>query len=337
LSELPPLPIEPDSSTRLLLEVGRAVVAVLDALGPIVGRPYFKDDRSPVTSADLAIQAAVAGVFERLAPDATLVGEEGSDALERPGGASLLAAAAEALAALDPGIDVERAAALVARGAGVPGDVFWALDPVDGTRGLLAGRQYSTALAHIDHGRVTAALLICPRYPLVGDQGCLALARLGRGAMVRGLRTGAWRRLTVSARIDRRAMRLVRSADPSEVSLEHLRRLRRALGTEEPDAGLDGQVKYLAIAAGEADVMIRMPRRSGAPENVWDHAAGALLVTEAGGRVSDTQGAPLDFGAGRRLDRNPGVVATNGHLHEAALEALRKLRHANGHAAEGGG
>jgi 3'(2'), 5'-bisphosphate nucleotidase len=88
---------------------------------------------------------------------------------------------------------------------------------------------------------------------------------------------------------------------------------------------MDSQVKYLALAAAEGDLHIRLPRRTGRRENVWDHAAGILLVEEAGGRASDLAGERLDFGAGRQLVRNLGIVASNGRLHTAALAALRRV------------
>ena len=53
--------------------------------------------------------------------------------------------------------------------------------------------------------------------------------------------------------------------------------------------------------------------------NPWDAAAGALMVTEAGGRVTDYTGAPWRFGG-------PGFVASNGLIHEAMLEGIRSAR-----------
>jgi myo-inositol-1(or 4)-monophosphatase len=53
----------------------------------------------------------------------------------------------------------------------------------------------------------------------------------------------------------------------------------------------------------------------------WDAAAGVLLVEEAGGRVSDLVGAPLDLDA-------PSVVATNGRIHGEILAILKEIRHA---------
>ena len=50
----------------------------------------------------------------------------------------------------------------------------------------------------------------------------------------------------------------------------------------------------------------------------WDVAAGSLLVASAGGQLSTYSGAPYDgFG--------PQIVASNGHLHEAALAFLGAL------------
>jgi 3'(2'), 5'-bisphosphate nucleotidase len=50
-----------------------------------------------------------------------------------------------------------------------------------------------------------------------------------------------------------------------------------------------------------------------------------MIVNEAGGRVSDIRGAPLDFSCGRTLKRNVGVVATNGRLHDDVIDAVRQV------------
>jgi 3'(2'), 5'-bisphosphate nucleotidase len=97
---------------------------------------------------------------------------------------------------------------------------------------------------------------------------------------------------------------------------------------------MDSQVKYLALAAGVGDLIVRLPRKGGAlRENIWDHACGVLLVEEAGGRCTDVLGRPLDFRTARQMEHNLGVVASNTRLHEAALEALRRSE--SGEQAEG--
>ena len=103
--------------------------------------------------------------------------------------------------------------------------------------------------------------------------------------------------------------------------------LARALGITRPALRMDSQVKYGIVARGEAALYLRLPSpdNPGYLEKIWDHAAGALLVEEAGGRVTDALGADLDFGAGRKLSRNRGVIVSNGQLHEAILSVLGSL------------
>jgi 3'(2'), 5'-bisphosphate nucleotidase len=97
--------------------------------------------------------------------------------------------------------------------------------------------------------------------------------------------------------------------------------MRIALGGRVPPVLMDSQAKHVMVAAGEADLLVRFPR-DGYREAIWDQAAGALLIEEAGGRMTDLAGQPLDFSAGRRLVRNVGLMASNGLLHEASLNAL---------------
>ena len=86
---------------------------------------------------------------------------------------------------------------------------------------------------------------------------------------------------------------------------------------------MDGQTKYAIVARGEAAIYLRLPSRPGYQEKIWDHAAGSLIVEEAGGRVTDVHGRPLDFSAGRVLGNSGGIVVTNGVIHDAVLEAVR--------------
>ncbi len=79
------------------------------------------------------------------------------------------------------------------------------------------------------------------------------------------------------------------------------------------------------MARGDASIYLRLPTRKDYEEKIWDHAAGWMVVNEAGGRVSDVRGEPLDFSIGRTLKNNKGVVATNGHLHDQVIQAVRQV------------
>ena len=67
---------------------------------------------------------------------------------------------------------------------------------------------------------------------------------------------------------------------------------------------------------------MRLPTRKDYVEKIWDHAGGVLVVEEAGGTVTDIDGQPLEFTHGRGLERNRGVVVTNGRLHQQVLRAV---------------
>ena len=85
---------------------------------------------------------------------------------------------------------------------------------------------------------------------------------------------------------------------------------------------MDGQGKYGLLARGDAHVFTRLPAANWL-EKIWDVAPGTCLLTEAGGRVTDTDGRTIDFSRGEFLDTR-GVVASNGAVHEKLLDALAK-------------
>ena len=73
---------------------------------------------------------------------------------------------------------------------------------------------------------------------------------------------------------------------------------------------------------------MRLPR-PGYVENIWDVAPGSVIVVEAGGKITDLKGRPLDFashGAQLAADVN-GLVVSNGEpVHGKILGALRAVR-----------
>ena len=115
----------------------------------------------------------------------------------------------------------------------------------------------------------------------------------------------------------------IRLADLEGLYQEQAAALAAALGIRAPARKLDSLAKYGIVARGEAEIYLRLPRPgSTRAECIWDHAAGVLLVTEAGGRVTDTRGAPLAFRHGAHLTHNRGVVASHGPWHDRILDTL---------------
>ncbi|MEM9662703.1 MAG: inositol monophosphatase family protein, partial [Planctomycetota bacterium] len=60
-------------------------------------------------------------------------------------------------------------------------------------------------------------------------------------------------------------------------------------------------------------------------ERIWDHAAGALIAAESGCAVTDIFGNQLDFGQGRGLEKNKGIVCAPPRVHGLMIGAIEAL------------
>jgi 3'(2'), 5'-bisphosphate nucleotidase len=127
---------------------------------------------------------------------------------------------------------------------------------------------------------------------------------------------------------DDEPVRMCESAEAEHTSHDASERVIEMLGEPASPARLDSQAKYAVVARGQADLYLRLPRtpkpgKAAYLEKIWDHAAGALVAHEAGAAVTDAAGNPLDFGHGRELVRNRGIVVAPPRLHGRAIAAIR--------------
>ena len=307
-----------------------------------------KADASPVTIADYAAQALISHALFEAYPDIALLGEEDATALRAPGGAASLSrvtalvASAMRAAGRQP-LSEAQVVAAIDRGTAKGGREgrHWVLDPIDGTKGFMRGRQYTVALALVERGEVALGLLGCPNLGFSGvgvaapsadgsAGGVLFAAARGAGAVQVALHGAALRDAAVPLRVDASrpaaAARYVESWDDS-ICAAHgdCAAVAAAMGAHAAAAApirLDSCAKYGVCARGEAELYLRFPP-DGYLEKVWDHAAGVLLFQEAGGVVTDGAGAPLDFGQGRLLHIQTGIVAAPAHLHAPLLKAVQ--------------
>lgn len=289
-----------------------------------------KGDKSPVTIADFASQALIGYALKIAFPDIPLVAEETSAALRAPEGAHLLDQVTHYVQRVMPDATAESVCEWIDHGGAEPGEQFWVLDPIDGTKGYLRGDQYAVALAFVQDGLVQIAALGCPNLSDATDTdpdgpGCLVLGARGQGTWVTEMEgdSGDWRQLRVSDRSQGSQARLMRSFESGHTNVSQIDMLADALGVQVEPVRMDSQAKYAVLAAGGGEVIVRLlsPKMPDYREKIWDQAAGALILEEAGGRITDLAGKPLEF-TSRLLVNSRGVLASNGHLHEALLEAL---------------
>jgi 3'(2'), 5'-bisphosphate nucleotidase len=233
--------------TALVVKAGEAILAVNRAAMRVDG----KQDGSPVTEADLAADAVIAEGLARLADDVPTLSEERTQLAAPPFR-----------------------------------DSFFLIDPLDGTKEFVAGRdEFTVNLAIVTRG-----------VPLLGIVAAPALGLLWRGIVGRGAERVTFDGATIGAAAPIRTRKLPGPGEPwiAAVSRSHGDKTSEAFIDGRPNAVrrmLGSAVKFGRIAEGSADIYPRF-----GPTSEWDVGAGCAVVTAAGGRVTDGEGGELRFG-----------------------------------------
>ena len=221
----------------------------------------LKGDQSPVTQADREAETLILSRLADLWPEAKAVAEEQVAAGQAP----------EAL-----------------------GEFYWLIDPLDGTRGFVEGREsFTVNIALIRGDAPVAGVVTAPATQITWRSGAP-----GGGAFRR--RFGeAWQAIRVRERPASPMALLSHSMTDEEA-----RRLASRHGCVQWQ-GTDSSLKFCLIAEGRFDAY---PRTG--PTSEWDTAAGQAVLEAAGGRVMAEDGAPLRYG--KSCYANGGFVALGG-------------------------
>jgi 3'(2'), 5'-bisphosphate nucleotidase len=242
--------------TDLVLQAGAVILAVNRSAMKVDG----KEDGSPVTEADMAADRIIAEGLARLVPEVPVLSEECVDLAKPPFDGS-----------------------------------FFLIDPLDGTKEFVAGRnEFTVNLALVVNGT-----------PLLGIIGAPGLGLIWRGLVGRG----AERMTAGSAATPIRTRPIPPRGEPWIVAVS------RSHGDAKSEAFIDARpgavrqmlgsaVKFGRVAEGVADIYPRL-----APTSEWDIAAGHAVVTAAGGKVTDGRGKELRFGTGRKDFIVPEFIA----------------------------
>jgi len=338
-----------------LLAVQRAAILTKRVFREKAKGTVSKDDKSPVTTGDFGAQALIISALKANFPRDEIVAEEEASSLRRDEAlkasvweavqpTKLDDAAAEAVLG-GPVKSVDSMLDLIDMGTSPGGKAgrIWAIDPIDGTMGFLRGGQYAVCLALLVDGDVKVGVLGCPNLPVDDSapltvdagasqtdegRGVLFSAVAGEGAWSRPMAAGGLapgRRISMKPVKDMSSASFCESIEAGHSSQGEAAQIARTLGIVNPSVRMDSQAKYGSIARGAGDIYLRLPTSKTYQEKIWDHAAGDLIVREAGGQVTDTLGRRLDFGVGRRLAESKGVVAAAAGVHSQVLSAVQEV------------
>jgi 3'(2'), 5'-bisphosphate nucleotidase len=262
-ARLPPHDIDsPDVETvDALTKLVVRAASKIESIGHAGVTQRMKPDGSPVTAADEASEAIILNGLARILPNVPVISEERGDRPELS-----------------------------------PGDRFVLLDPLDGTREFLAGRdEYAINLAIVSAGVPVLGIIAAP----------------ARGLLWRGFAEVA-ERLRMSGDDLRRPERIRTRRWPQRgavalISRSHFDAETDALLARLPQAVREASgssLKFCRIAEGSADVYPRLGTTS-----EWDIAAGHALVVAAGGCMAEPSGAALTYGRADRQFRSPSFIA----------------------------
>ena len=338
------------------LAVQRAAILTKKVFHEKAKGTLSKDDSSPVTIGDFGAQALIIAAIKSNFPNDEVVGEEEASSLrdnaklrdqiwELVKGTTLSDSAAEkVLGGPIPSVDAMLDAIDAGNSAGGNKGRIWALDPIDGTKGFLRGGQYAVCLALMVDGDVKVGVLGCPNLPiddsaaLTADSGkdqtdsegngVLFSAVAGQGSTSRPLGTaglGNSKAIQMKPVDDITQATFCESVEAGHSSHGDQSAIASKLGVTKPSVRMDSQAKYGSIARGAGDIYLRLPTSATYQEKIWDHAAGDLIVREAGGQVTDSLGRRLDFSKGRTLAENKGVVAAPAAIHSHVLDAVKEV------------
>ncbi|KAF9014028.1 hypothetical protein BDQ17DRAFT_1386580 [Cyathus striatus] len=306
-----------------------------------------KGDKSPVTVGDYAAQAVISSILQRAFPDDKIVGEEDAKDLRAPNGTvmrdRIIDLANEALTAelalgdnvewgIGPGHaqSTEQLLDAIDRGNHEGGRVgrMWTIDPIDGTKGFLRGEQYAVCVSLIVDGEVEVGVIGCPNLPVNSEnpeegKGCIFVAVRGQGAQQMSLSGSNPMPLSIP-HFTPETLNFLESVEAAHSSHSFNDRISSLLNITRAPTRMDSQAKYCCLSRGEGGAYLRMPTGVGYKEKIWDHAPGKVLIEEAGGMVTDSRGEPLDFGLGRTLGENFGVIAAGKDIHSHVLAAVKQ-------------
>jgi 3'(2'), 5'-bisphosphate nucleotidase len=344
------------SQERLIAElaVQRASALTKRVFSAVSKGLLSKTDSTPVTIADFAAQALLISAIHQAFPSDDFVGEEDAGALrqdeqlqqsvwELVSSTHLDDAESESMLA-SPASVQEMLDVIDLGGLGTGGRQgrVWMLDPVDGTATFLRGEQYAVALALLEDGEEKVGVLGCPNLNLktgrvhersVDEEGhgLMLSAVRGKGTVMRPMGTGYLQpaRKIESLKdgpVETKDLHFVGSTLSKSFWKEKIHELARKLGASWPGTDLwSSQMRYVALAVGGSDVLLRIPSKKSDRPYVWDHAGGHLIFSEVGGKITDLNGKAIDFGAGRALYQNWGLIAANEGIHCRILEVVAEI------------
>ncbi|TFF89746.1 MAG: hypothetical protein EU548_06565, partial [Promethearchaeota archaeon] len=270
---------------------------------------FEKDDSSPVTIADFASQIYITSKLKELFPMDQIIAEEDEISLIDDKVRKAIRDCYRDLNINDRG---ELKGILNYRGQ--PSDRVWSVDPVDGTMGYKKNLLYAIGLCLMEKSDQKICVIGVPDY---NEKGlAIFTAEIYQGAKV-SYGGADFKPIHVNTQNDIKKARLCHSL---HYDMPWVVQFAEKIGIKDR-VQLDSMAKFCMVADGSCDIYIKPI--TGFETSTWDFAPGDLLVREAGGMVTDLDEERLTFKDDKCILRAPGIIGTNGLLHNEVADFIR--------------
>ncbi|MHA2430591.1 MAG: inositol monophosphatase family protein [Promethearchaeota archaeon] len=274
-------------------------------------KSFQKDDESPVTLADYASQLFIVKKLKEKFPNDQIIAEESYNSHIDNNVQKIIKRCYRSLE-LELVEDIERL--LNYRGSYSPRQ--WTIDPIDGTKGFQKNLSYAVGIGFMINSELIAAVIGVPNYNEKGR--AIFIAGKNQGTRV-SYGEEDFIPISVTNKNNIKKAKMCHSLHYNEPWVMEFAQIAEI----SDNIQMDSMAKFCMVADGTADLYIKPMDENRSFS--WDFLPGVLIVNEAGGIVSDLKGNNIKFNNEKCIISAPGLVASNGVLHEEILKYLKGI------------
>lgn len=296
-----------DRELKKVIETVKIATEITKWFSNVGFKSFQKQDNSPVTLADYASQFFIAFQISECFPEDQIIAEETNEVNLTVNDLDMIKLCYD-----DLNIDIE----FDLSQKKVKSERQWTVDPIDGTKGFQKNLSYAIGIGLMINSNPQISIIGVPNFNEKGT--AIFIAEKQNGAKVSyGGESFSSIEVSEQDTLSRSLMcHSLHYDEPwvmkfaSEINVSKF-------------IQMDSMAKFCLIANGEADIYIKPLNKERSFS--WDFLPGTLLVSEAGGKVSDLNGNPLKFLDEKLIVSTPGLIASNSIIHQEILRSMKNF------------
>jgi len=297
------------NETKIMLQAVKDAMKVTEWFQKEGFKIYKKQDSTPVTHADIASQILIVSRIKENFPDDMIIAEEDQEFIDETTREIIIRCFREL--GLDYTLDIRE----IISHKGKDQNRQWTIDPIDGTEGFSKHLVYAVGVCFMMKNVPKMCTIGVPRY---GDNAhAIFISEEGNGAKF-SKNGEEFEPIHVSEQDDLKKIKMCHSLHYDK---PWVIKFANNIGINQL-VQIDSMAKLCMVADGSADIYIKPIDKDHSFS--WDFAPGLLLVKEAGGSITDLKGNDIRFTNEHMICNTPGLIASNGIIHERIIDELEK-------------